>query len=100
VPYPASCIPQAWSAASSLLIVRALLGLEPDLLTGNVTLRPRLPAGIDTLGVRNIPLGQHRLGIRVRGDRVDVDLDGARIETFGDTIGRAAGGAAISVTIT
>ncbi len=101
VPYPASCIPQAWSAASSLLIVRALLGLEPDLLTGSVRLRPRLPTGIDTLGVRNIPLGQHRLGIRVRGDRVDVDLDGARIETLGpdDTFGRAAGGAPISVTV-
>lgn len=80
VPYPASCVPQAWSAASSLLIVRALLGLEPDLLNGLVALRPRLPAAIDELGVVNIPLGRHRLDVRVQGDHVDVDLDGRRLE--------------------
>lgn len=80
VPYPASCVPQAWSAASSLLIVRALLGLEPDLLDGRVALRPRLPVGIDELAVVNIPLGRHRLDVRVQGDHVDVDLDGRRLE--------------------
>lgn len=80
VPYPASCVPQAWSAASSLLIVRALLGLEPNLLEGRVTLRPRLPAGIDELAVTYVPLGRHRLDIRVQGDSLDVDLDGRRVE--------------------
>ena len=29
VAYPASCSPQAWSSASVLLLVRAMLGLEP-----------------------------------------------------------------------
>jgi hypothetical protein len=80
VPYPASCVPQAWSAASSLLIVRALLGLEPNLLEGLVTLRPRLPAGIDELAVTYVPLGRHRLDIRVQGDSLDVDLDGRPVE--------------------
>ncbi len=80
VPYPASCVPQAWSAASSLLIVRALLGLEPDLLDGLVALRPRLPSSIDELGVVNVPLGRHRMDVRVRGGQVDVDIDGRRLE--------------------
>ena len=29
VPYPSSCSPQAWASASVLLLVRAMLGLEP-----------------------------------------------------------------------
>lgn len=30
VPYPASCRPQAWSAAAAVAVVTALLGLRPD----------------------------------------------------------------------
>ena len=30
VAYPASCSPQAWSAASVLLLVRSVLGLDPE----------------------------------------------------------------------
>jgi glycogen debranching enzyme len=30
VAYPSSCSPQAWASASTLLLVRSLLGLEPD----------------------------------------------------------------------
>ena len=37
VAYPASCSPQAWSSASILLLVRTMLGLEPD---------PRRAAGV------------------------------------------------------
>jgi glycogen debranching enzyme len=30
VPFPTSCSPQAWSAATPLLLLRTMLGLEPD----------------------------------------------------------------------
>ena len=30
VPYPAACRPQAWSAAASVAVLTAVLGLEPD----------------------------------------------------------------------
>ena len=30
IPMPTSCSPQAWSSASPLLLLRLLLGLEPD----------------------------------------------------------------------
>ena len=39
--YPASCSPQAWSSASVLLLVRAMLGLEPT-RTGIAATRPGL----------------------------------------------------------
>jgi len=40
VPYPASCHPQAWSAAAAILILRAWLGLDPDVPGGTVRVRP------------------------------------------------------------
>ncbi|WP_308120735.1 glycogen debranching N-terminal domain-containing protein [Paractinoplanes bogorensis] len=40
MPYPASCHPQAWAAAASVLIVQAQLGLDPDIPNGVVRLRP------------------------------------------------------------
>ncbi|SEG13567.1 Glycogen debranching enzyme (alpha-1,6-glucosidase) [Thermomonospora echinospora] len=43
-PYPAACRPQAWAAAASVLALRALLGLEPDVPGGTVTVHP-LPGG-------------------------------------------------------
>ena len=98
VPYPASCTPQAWSAASSLLIVRALLGLEPDLLAGRVEVRPRLPDGITSLGVVNVPLGSHRLNVHVRGDHVEVALDGISIDALAGRSGTDTSDLAVTVT--
>jgi glycogen debranching enzyme len=39
-PYPAACRPQAWSAAVSPALVTVLLGLDPDVPAGRVTLGP------------------------------------------------------------
>ena len=44
VPYPTSCSPQAWASAAPLLLVRALLGLDLDVPSRTLTVRPRLPA--------------------------------------------------------
>jgi glycogen debranching enzyme len=55
VPYPAACHPQAWSAAASVALLQAVLGVYPDVPSGTVHLRP-LPAapfgGVDLTGVR------------------------------------------------
>ena len=72
VPYPTSCSPQAWAAASPLLLVRAMLGLDPDLMRGRVRLRPRLPDGMDRLHVESLSLGADRIDIDIDGDEVDV----------------------------
>ena len=40
LPYPASCHPQAWAAASSIAIMAALLGVRPDVPGGTVELSP------------------------------------------------------------
>lgn len=72
VPYPASCSPQAWSAAAPLLLVRSMLGLQPNLLTGRVDLRPRLAPGLNHLELSGVPIGSSRVDITVGPQGVDV----------------------------
>ena len=70
VPYPASCSPQAWASAAPLLLVRALLGLEPDAPGGRIELNPLLPRGTRHLEVADVPLAGGRVTIESDGDAV------------------------------
>jgi glycogen debranching enzyme len=67
VAYPASCSPQAWSAASTLLHVRNVLGLDPTL--GGVTLRRTDLTALEGFTVR-------RLRHRGRTESLVVDESG------------------------
>jgi len=40
IPYPASCRPQAWSAASAIAVLVALLGVRPDVPEGTLNVEP------------------------------------------------------------
>lgn len=72
--YPASCSPQAWAAAAPLLMIRAMLGLDPDLPNGTVALAPAVPAQTNSLAALGVPLG---------GGRIDVRVDGAALSVAG-----------------
>lgn len=65
VPYPASCSPQAWAAAVVPLLVRVVLGLEPDHVHRRLVLAPALPEGMDRLKLRGVPAfgGYHDAGV-------------------------------------
>ncbi len=52
VPYPASCRPQAWSAASAVAVLTAVLGLRVDVPRGVLSLRPMRPSPVGALSVR------------------------------------------------
>jgi glycogen debranching enzyme len=74
VPYPTSCSPQAWAAASPLLFLRTLLRLEPWVPHGKVWMAPAVPGAIGPLRVEGIPLGGSRVSVDVGADgsvRVD-----------------------------
>jgi glycogen debranching enzyme len=73
VPYPTSCSPQAWAAASPLLMLRTLLRLDPWVPRGKVWLHPALPDQIGRLRVGRIPLAGARVSVSVDGDSVEVD---------------------------
>ncbi len=73
VPYPTSCSPQAWAAASPLLMLRTLLRLDPWVPRGKVWLHPALPEQIRRLHVGRIPLAGARVSVSVEGDHVEVE---------------------------
>jgi glycogen debranching enzyme len=53
--YPVACAPQAWSAASVLLLLQACLGLEVSALQRQITFyRPQLPAFVGELRIHNL----------------------------------------------
>jgi glycogen debranching enzyme len=80
VPYPVACSPQAWSAAAPLLLLRALLGLEPDVPRGRVVLRSRLPSG-ERLVVRGLRIGAREVTITASGPQVEIEgAEGLAIE--------------------
>jgi glycogen debranching enzyme len=73
VSYPTSCSPQAWAAASPLLMLRTILRLDPWVPRGKVWLHPALPEQIRHLHVGRIPLAGARVSVTVDGDSVSVE---------------------------
>ncbi|MFH0243923.1 glycogen debranching N-terminal domain-containing protein [Streptomyces sp. HK10] len=67
-PYPASCRPQAWAAASSVLVLRAALGLDADVPGGTVTVTPAFASSFTPLTVTGLQAGGERLDVSVAAD--------------------------------
>ena len=65
VPYPASCRPQAWSAAAAVVVLQAFLGLRPDVPAGVIRLSP---ARAGTLRVRGLRVAVAELDLAVQAD--------------------------------
>lgn len=73
IAYPVACLPQAWSAGSTFMLMQACLGLEIDGWEGELHVtRPRLPIGIDTLTLRHLSVGDKAVDLTFQrvGDRV------------------------------
>jgi len=73
-PYPPACRPQAWSAASSVALLGALLGLRPDVPAGRLDLRPMAPSPVGALTVSGLRVAgqEFRVGLAADGAVVDV----------------------------
>jgi glycogen debranching enzyme len=61
VPYPTSCSPQAWAAATPIGLLRAALDLRICTPHSHASSRPHLPAGWDPLVLDGLPMAGHRL---------------------------------------
>ncbi|CAM3931838.1 glycogen debranching N-terminal domain-containing protein [Mycobacterium senriense] len=84
VPYPTSCSPQAWAAASSRLVLRSLLRFNPDIPHGQVQVCPMAPGRFLPVRLHNVPLAGTRISLTVDAEGgVDVcDLPpGVRLVT-------------------
>jgi glycogen debranching enzyme len=62
--YPTAARPQAWAAGTPLLLLRLLLGLEPDAAGGRLTTMP----GVEPLGQVSLSLQ----GVRALGRSWDI----------------------------
>ena len=74
--YPVSCSPQAWAAATPILMLQTILGLHADAGVGRVQLSPALPPWLTWVELRGLLVGRQRVDLRVEqhGEHVDVAL--------------------------
>ena len=58
IAYPVACMPQAWAAGSTFMMMQAGLGLTVDAQRKQVRLvRPTLPRGVDQLSLEGLAIG-------------------------------------------
>ena len=64
IAYPVACMPQAWAAGSTFMMLQASLGLAIDAEKAEVRLvRPQLPQGVDHLSVERLEVGAARMDL-------------------------------------
>ncbi len=64
VQYVGANVPQAWAAGSVFMILRAMLGLQPDAPGGKLGLDPMLPSWLPDITLHGLRLGQQSFDIR------------------------------------
>ncbi|NUS00543.1 MAG: amylo-alpha-16-glucosidase [Kribbellaceae bacterium] len=62
-PYPLSCRPQAWAAASAVAVLVAALGVEPDVPGGTLVVEPAVPW--ERLELEGLRIGSDVVSVRV-----------------------------------
>lgn len=72
VPFPTSCSPQAWATAAPLLLVRALIGLEPHVPNRTLTVSPKLPDAWGKVTLDGLRLGEATAKVTATGDKAVV----------------------------
>ncbi len=83
LPYPASCSPQAWAAGTPLLLLRSMLGLEPDVPARSLTVRSML-AKDEHLRVQGMILGGQPVTLTAVGAEVKLTGDGLGLKVIHD----------------
>lgn len=65
VPYPTTCSPQAWAAATSFAFLQAILGINPNAIQKEIHLNPFFIAGMDSLTVDRLSVGDGVLSLEL-----------------------------------
>jgi glycogen debranching enzyme len=85
VHYPVSCSPQAWASGAWFLILTSVLGIRPSAQRKELNIvDPQLPEWLDQLHIRNLRVGNSRVGLDFtrHGDRTFcnvVDVEGEKL---------------------
>lgn len=83
VPYPAACRPQAWSAASAIVLLVAFLGLTPDVPGDTLRVVPAVPSPFGHLRVEGLRIGGRAVTVEVAADGGVADVSGAGLRVQG-----------------
>jgi len=73
VPYPTSCSPQAWASAAPLLVLRALLRLDPQSPQATLTYGPSVPERFLPLTVKHLRIGFAEITLRIDTEGWQID---------------------------
>ncbi|MBT2512332.1 glycogen debranching N-terminal domain-containing protein [Arthrobacter sp. ISL-30] len=73
VPYPTACSPQAWAASTPLMLIKSLMGYQPDVALGAVWLNPVLPESYGYLHITNAPMAGGRITIDISGSTATIE---------------------------
>lgn len=65
VPYPTACSPQAWSSATPLQLIRALLQFDPSIPNRTIWVNPALPESMGSIRVSHLPLAGKRFAMEI-----------------------------------
>jgi glycogen debranching enzyme len=85
VHYPVSCSPQAWASGAMFLILNSVLGIRPSAPRKELNIiNPVLPDWLDYLHIRNLRIGNSRVGLDFtrRGSRTFcnvVEVEGEKL---------------------
>lgn len=85
VHYPVSCSPQAWASGAIFLMLMSVLGIRPSAPRKELNIvDPALPEFLDGLNIRNLRVGNSRVGLDFtrRGERTFcnvVDIEGDKL---------------------
>jgi glycogen debranching enzyme len=85
VHYPVSCSPQAWASGAMFLMLTSVLGIRPSAPKRELNiLNPTLPDWLDYMQLRNLQVGNSRVGLDFsrRGDRTFcnvVEVEGEKL---------------------
>jgi glycogen debranching enzyme len=71
-PYPLSCRPQAWAAASAVAVVVSALGITPDVPRGTLQFRPADPFPWRRLEIHGLRVGTGPLSLLVKDGALTV----------------------------
>ncbi len=71
-PYPLSCRPQAWAAASAVAVVVAAFGIEPDVPGGTLAINPADSVPWEVLELGGLRVGGETLSLRFENGSVVV----------------------------
>jgi glycogen debranching enzyme len=78
VPYPVACRPQAWTSGTTLHLLQAILGLQPDALNGALKIeRVRLPFWLQQVSIEGMAVGGANVNLFFdsRGHETEVSFD-------------------------